>query len=355
MKHKEAPAENEREGGRRDDEEIKVSQKMNSFQNYVPPKPTCDTILCDSIIIKTIEKATRRFASVQEFREKLNKIDSEIWPLENEAFPILENKETEEYEVSVPSVQAQAVYNTIQRLRISCDVIQYARLTMDLIVPPGTQRICLRVARFGEVFKRYDAKLGKLVDKGGKPIKVKAGAETEHVELEVNCSTRYAIKYCITNGEKHKKDVVSEEGVVLHKQGDIIWSEYSKKVQVRTPSEDQPPPPALQSKPGGKLGIHLPKLPPNAQHLTLWLKRGQGEFKVFDYLTKKVVENEGRAIPIWDFGRYVELKLEPDVEYTVKYSLMQNDTWRKIQSFQSTATTGPSLAYFANVQPCYKK
>jgi len=327
---------------------ISVTEKIGDFRGRIPLPPKCDTTTSDEVLIRTAQKAKGKFRTRENFLEKLIAIDSEIWNVDSD---IITNEETEEFEVTVPTNMAQHVYNTIQKLRIPCDVIQESVLNIDIDAFPGTRRICLRVARFGEKFKRFDAKLQRLVDPPelGKPIKVHPGEESKNIRLELSCSTRYAVKYCLTNGEKYTEDVLDDKGNVLHRAGDVIWSDYCKKVQVRTPCEDQPPPPALEPKAGGKIGIHLPKLPPNAQHLTLWLKRDKEgdpseDFKVFDYLTKKIVGKDGRAIPIWDFGRYVELKLEPDVEYTVKYSLMQNDNWHK-SSFETSAKTMP-------LQPC---
>jgi hypothetical protein len=343
-----------------EEEQISVAEEVvDDFRGKEPSQPKCSTKTSDEVTIKTTQKAKKFFTTSERFLERLRQGNPEVWKEDSE---IITNEETEEFEVTVPTAMAQTVYNSIQKLRIACDVVQRSILNIKIEPLPGTKRICLRVARFGEKFKRYDAKRRALVDPPdlGRPIKVKSGEKMKETLIELNCSTRYAVKYCITNGDRYEEDVIDKDGRVTHKKGQIIWSEYCKPFQVRTPCEDQPPPPTLESKPGGKIGIHLPKLPPNAQHLTLWLKRSKDgedpeDFKVFDYLTKNIVENEGRAIPIWDFGRYVELKLEPDTEYTVKYSLMQNDTWRTRQSYTAIEMAGPNVAYFSKVPPCYIK
>jgi len=353
-------ASDEKTAGEKDP--VSVTEKVRDFGDFEPLPVRFCMETSKEVTIRTNMKAQRVFETQENFFDELMKLNSEVWA------DLTISTNNEEFQVTCNTTIAQTVYDTFQRirvrrypnLRISCDVIQTAVLDIDIKLLPGTRRICLRVARFGERYRHYDAKTATLVDPPnlGKPIKVRPGTEEKHIRLELACSTRYAVKYCITNGEKYKEDVFNDSGKLIHKKGSVKWSKYCKKVQIRTPCEDQPPPPSLEAKPGGKIGINLPKLPPNAQHLTLWLKRTkEGEpaedFKVFDYMTKNIVENEGRAIPIWDFGRYVEIKLEPDTEYTVKYSLMQNDKWRVKQSYDANVIAGPLVAYFAKIRPCY--
>jgi len=323
--------------------DVPQDPKPATFRGFVPKAPNCFTSTCKYVTIVTTSKAVRRFTTVENFLGALRNLDEKEWR-DLEKYTITINEEKEEFEVRTTSNEAQTRYNLITKLRqVTANVIQKAVVDVTLNFPAGTRRICFRVARFGEKYMRYCSVRKELIDptEKGVAIKVKNGETYHEVKFELDCSTRYGVKYCVTAGEKDPQ-----------KKNKYIWSEYSEAVQVRTPSEDQPPPLSLEPKPGGKLGIHLPKLPPNSQHLTLWLKRKNGEFLVFDYLTKKVVKEEGRAIPIWDFGRYVELKLEPNTSYTVKYSLMQNDDWNK-SSFETTARTlklEPWIKFVSDIQ-----
>lgn len=206
-------------------------------------------------------------------------------------------------------------------------VVDYEAKGLSITIPnlrKGARRISVCVARFGETYKRYDCKSNQLVTHGGTSIPCHDQPEYT-LNLELPASTRYSVKYCVLYGD--------------------IWTPVSEAVQECTQNSQRPLPPKLEILPG-KLGIRLPKLPPNAQHLTLWFKKGDGTYKVFDYLTKTVIHNEGRAIPIWDCERYFEVKLDPDQVYSVKYSLMQNDTWN-VSSIPVSARTLPETKWYS--------
>jgi len=196
-------------------------------------------------------------------------------------------------------------------------------LQINIALLPKSRRVSLRVARFGRKFRSYDFKSGKLVSTKGASIpcfcssslSIKLGYGPD---LLVS-GTRYAIKYSILVGEE--------------------WSPSSAVAEATTAtSSEKPMAPDLEPIPKG-FRMQLPALPPNAQHLTLWvLKEGWDEFRVYDWSTKKVVSTEGSAIPVWDTGKDLEVRLEPDTTYTIMYSLMQDDIWQTT-SYGTTSKT----------------
>jgi len=181
-------------------------------------------------------------------------------------------------------------------------------ITIDLQGMPNARCVSLRVAKFGGKFLKYDRKTKRLVNKGGKAIPCK-DLRKLHIHVALPSSTYFAVNYRVYLGNS--------------------WSKCSDSTDCFTLNNTKPPPPKITPLPG-RLGVTLPRLPPNAQHLTLWIQKNpqdHGPYHTYDYASKKVVATSGRAIPVWDTGRYFEIKLDPETDYAVKYSLMQNGKW----------------------------
>jgi len=187
-------------------------------------------------------------------------------------------------------------------------------------IPLGTKFISLSFARFGHEYENLDWRSKTLVREGGSAIPVH-GKTQKTIVVKLRANTKYAVKWAM-----------------LLPDG-MRWSERSDPCICQTkPSNTRPKPPILVSTPAG-LKVKFPDLPVGTRFVTVWIAKEGESYLVFDYTTRKCVEDNGHAVPLEELDEYLNVNLEPDSTYYVKYSVGENNLWSK-SSYASRGETG---------------